>query len=171
MEKTGRKERIISLIVACGENNVIGRENDMIWHLPRDLRFFKEKTIGHHLIMGRKTFEACGGPLPDRTNIVVTRDPNYEAPGCTITNSLEEAIELVENDDEPFIVGGEEIYRQALGAVDRIYLTRVHHTFSGDTFFPELNKETWQEVEKEAHPPDDKHPYPFTFITLERKKE
>jgi dihydrofolate reductase len=158
---------MISIIVAADENNVIGKDNDLIWHLPDDLKFFKQKTSGHAIIMGRKTYESVGRPLPNRTNIIITRDSNFKADGCEIVNSLEEALALAKNDDETFIVGGEQIYRLALDLVDRVYLTRVHHSFEGDRHFPELGNE-WKEVETIAHPTDVKHPHSFTFITYER---
>ncbi|MCF8460139.1 MAG: dihydrofolate reductase [Flavobacteriales bacterium] len=158
---------MISIIVAADENNVIGKDNDLIWHLPDDLKFFKQKTSGHAIIMGRKTYESVGRPLPNRTNIIITRDSNFKAEGCEIVNSLEEALALAKNDNEAFIVGGEQIYRLALDLVDRVYLTRVHHSFEGDRHFPKLGTE-WKEVETTAHPTDEKHPHSFTFITYER---
>ena len=159
---------MISMIVAADENNVIGKDNDLIWHLPDDLKFFKQKTSGHCIIMGRNTFESVGRPLPNRTNIIITRDKNYVADGCEIVHSLEDALKLAENDSEPFIVGGEQIYRLALPVAERIYLTRVHHEFDGDRHFPELEDE-WVNVESIAHPTDEKHDYAFTFNTYEKR--
>ncbi len=159
---------MISMIVAADENNVIGKDNDLIWHLPDDLRFFKQKTSGHAIIMGRKTFESVGKPLPNRTNIIITRDKLFRADGCQVVHSLEEALKLTEEEEEVFIVGGEQIYRQALPVADRIYLTRVHHSFDGDRHFPVLGNE-WKEVESIAHTADEKHAYSFTFMTYQRR--
>lgn len=159
---------MISMIVAADENNVIGKDNQLIWHLPDDLKFFKAKTSGHAIIMGRNTFESVGKPLPKRTNIIITRDENYSAEGCVVVHSLYDALEKAhEVDTNPFIVGGEQIYRLALPIADRVYLTRIHHTFDGDRHFPELNA-AWKEVESIDHPKDEKHAHSFTFKTYER---
>ena len=158
---------MISIIVAADENNVIGKDNDLIWHLPDDLKFFKNLTSGHPIIMGRKTFESIGRPLPNRTNIIITRDTAFQADGCVVVHSLGEALGKTKNQDV-FIVGGEQVYRLALPKTDRVHLTRVHHSFDGDRFFPELGKE-WVEVESNEHPEDEKHPYSFTFKTYEKR--
>ncbi len=160
---------MLSMIVAAAENNAIGKDNKLLWHLPDDLKHFKQTTKGHHVIAGRKTFESQGRPLPHRTNIIITRNKNYRAQGCVIVNSLEEALKQVKNDDEPFIIGGENIYRLAMPKADRIYLTRVHAEFEADTFFPEINPEEWQETERIYHEKDEKHRYPFSIITYDRK--
>ena len=164
----------VSLIVAVSENGVIGKDNDLIWHLPNDMRFFKETTIGHHVIMGRKNFESIPHkyrPLPNRANIVITRQSYYKAEGCIVINSVEAALEIAKQngDTEPFIIGGGQIYKIALenNLVNRIYLTKVHHSFDGDTFFPELNTE-WKEIARIDHKADEKHSYDYDFITLER---
>jgi dihydrofolate reductase len=159
---------MLSLIVAASENNVIGKDNDLLWHLPDDLKHFKRTTRGHHVIAGRRTFESQGRPLPGRTNIIITRNPNYRAGGCIVVHSLEEALNQVKDDDEPFIIGGEKIYRMALPRADRIYLTRVHAEVEGDTFFPELDPSRWTEVDRYYHEKDEKHRYAFSVITLER---
>lgn len=159
---------MISMIVAADENNLIGKDNQLIWHLPDDLKFFKEKTSGHCIIMGRHTFESVGKPLPNRTNIIITRDKNYLAEGCKVVHSLEDALELAKEDENPFIVGGEQIYRLALPVADRIYLTRVHHEFEGDRHFPELGEE-WVETESVPHAANEKHEFAFTFKTYERR--
>ena len=125
---------IISIVVAVSENGVIGKDNKLIWHLPVDLKFFKDKTSGHHIIMGRKTYESVGRPLPNRVNIVISRSADYIAEGCIVVNSIKEAIGAVVDDSEVFICGGAEIYKEALDVADRMYLTRVHHEFEGDTF-------------------------------------
>ena len=164
----------VSLIVAVSENGVIGKDNDLIWHLPNDMKFFKETTMGHHVIMGRKNFESIPHkyrPLPDRTNIVITRQSEYKAEGCIVVDSVEAALEIAKNngDIEPFIIGGGQIYRIALeeNLVDKIYLTKVHHSFEGDTFFPELSSD-WKETNKTEIKADEKHKYNYDFITLER---
>ena len=164
----------VSLIVAVAENGVIGKDNDLVWYLPKDIRFFKETTIGHHVIMGRKNFESIPHkyrPLPNRTNIIITRQSEYKAEGCIVVNSVETALEIAKNngDIEPFIIGGGQIYRIAIekNLVDKIYLTKIHHSFKGDTFFPELSSD-WRETNKIENKADDKHKYNYDFITLER---
>ena len=166
----------VSLIVAVAKNGVIGKDNDLIWHLPKDIRFFKEITMGHHVIMGRRNFESIPHkyrPLPDRTNIVITRQSEYKAEGSIVVDSVEAALEIAKNngDIEPFIIGGGQIYRIALeeNLVDKIYLTKVHHSFEGDTFFPELDAD-WQEVNKIENKTDEKHSYDYDFITLKKNK-
>lgn len=160
---------MISIIVAVSENNVIGKDNDLIWHLPRDLKHFKETTTGHYVIQGRKTYESCGRPLPNRTNVVITRDNNYKAEGCIVVHSLEDAIKEAKDDSEAFIIGGGKIYEQAMSLVDRIYITKVHHSFEGDIFFPEINMEEWIEIDRRDFESDEKNKYPFTILTLDRK--
>lgn len=162
---------MISVIVAASENNVIGINNQLPWKLPDDFKFFKNTTYGFPIIMGRKTWESLGGkPLKGRHNIVITRQEDYSAEGVTITNSLAGALAIAEKDDvkEIFVIGGMEIIRQAWNQVDRIYLTRVHGTFEGDAFFPEVNPAEWKRVHAEEHPADDRHAYAFTFETWER---
>ena len=160
---------MLSMIVAVSENNVIGKENKLLWHLPDDLKHFKRTTKGHHVIAGRKTFESQGRPLPKRTNIVITRNKDICIEGCHIAHSLDEAIVMAREDNEPFIIGGEEIYKQAMEKVDRIYITRIHETFDGDTYFPEIDERKWEVVSSKYHGIDDKHPYPFTIYILEKK--
>jgi len=164
----------VSLIVAVAKNGVIGKDNDLIWHLPKDIRFFKEITMGHHVIMGRRNFESIPHkyrPLPNRTNIIITRQSEYKAEECIVVNSVETALEIAKNngDIEPFIIGGGQIYRIALekNLVDKIYLTKVNHSFEGDTFFPELSSD-WKETNKTENKADEKHKYNYDFITLER---
>ena len=164
----------VSLIVAVAENGVIGKDNDLIWNLPNDMRFFKETTTGHHVIMGRKNFESIPHkfrPLPNRTNIVITKQSDYKAEGCIVVNSVEKALKVAKSngDNEVFIIGGGQIYRIALekNLVDKIYLTKVYHSFDGDTFFPELS-DKWSEGGKTINKADDKHAYDFDFITLEK---
>ncbi|MFH0769832.1 MAG: dihydrofolate reductase [Candidatus Peregrinibacteria bacterium] len=168
---------IVSLIVAASENNVIGRENDLPWSLPDDLKFFREKTRGAPVIMGRKNFESIirrnGRALPGRTNIVVTRQADWKHEGCVAVRSIEEAIERArqETREEIFIIGGGEIYRLAMSIANRIYLTRVHAEVPGDVFFPEISSDEWKEVSRQDHAKDDRHPYPFTFLTYERRRK
>ena len=166
----------VSLIVAASKNGVIGKDNDLIWHLPRDMKFFKDTTLGHNVIMGRKNFESIPHkyrPLPGRTNIVITRQSEYTAEGCIVVKSVEAALEIAKNngDKEPFIIGGGQIYRLALeqDLVDKIYLTKVHHSFEGDTFFPELNT-NWKETNRITNKVDENHSYAYDFITLEKNK-
>jgi len=161
---------MIAFVVAVAENGVIGRDNQLIWHLPADLRHFKELTLGHPIIMGRRTFESIGRPLPGRTNIVVTRHLDWQAKGCTTAYSVPTALELAQQSDEQvFVIGGAEIYRQALPAADTIYLTEVHHSFEGDVIFPEINHSEWRESTRERHEPDEKHAYAYSFVTLQRR--
>ena len=161
---------MIAIVVAVAENNVIGKDNQLIWHLPADLRFFKNLTMGHPILMGRKTFESIGKPLPGRTTVIITRQPDFEAPGCIVVNSVDAAISEAQTiDQDVYIIGGAEIYKQALAKTDTIYLTRVHHTFEGDTFFPELDENDWEMISEEKHEPDEKNKYSYSFITLKRK--
>ena len=162
---------MLSIIAAASENNVIGKDNQLLWHLSDDLKHFKRTTKGHHVISGRKTFESQGNkPLPGRTNVVVTRNIHFKAEGCIVVHSLEEALNVASGDDEPFIIGGEQIYRMALPKVDRIYLTRVHAEFQGDTFFPELESSDWEEISRECYESDERNEYPFSVYTLDRKR-
>ena len=161
---------ILTLIVAIAQNGVIGRDNDLIWKLPVDLQHFKDLTLGHTIIMGRKTWESIGSrPLPKRTHIVISRNSNYKADGALVVTSLKEAILNIKNDDQPFIVGGAQIYKEALQLVNRLEITHVHHSFDGDTFFPEWNKENWKLVSEMKHHKDDRHAYDFTFSRYDRK--
>ena len=164
------KTKDITIIVAAAENNVIGKDNELIWHLSDDLKRFKNLTNGHHIIMGRKTFESFPKPLPNRTHIVITRQENYNVPeGVIVVNSLADAIDKAKEDNQPFIIGGGEIYKQALLFADKIELTRVHHTFEGDTFFPEIDTNHWKETERKFHTADEKHKHAFSFITYVKK--
>ncbi|OOQ56903.1 dihydrofolate reductase [Mucilaginibacter pedocola] len=159
---------IISIIVAIGQNHAIGKNNQLLWHMPNDLKHFKEITQGRSIIMGRKTFDSVGKPLPRRRNIVVTRQ-DVEIPGCEVVKSIEEGLALCAGEDEVFIGGGAEIYRQAMDKTDRIYLTIVHENFDADTFFPEIDYAQWDEVSREYHNADEKNPHPYSFIQLNRR--
>lgn len=163
------KTSLLTIIVAAAENDAIGKGNKLIWHLSDDLKRFKSLTNGHHIIMGRKTFESFPKPLPNRTHIVITRQPDYKAPeGVIVVNSLDEAIELSKKDAQPFIIGGGEIYKQAMTKADKIELTRVHESFDADTFFPKINTTVWKETENIFHKKDKEHDYEFSFLTYER---
>ncbi|MFQ5703328.1 MAG: dihydrofolate reductase [Gemmatimonadales bacterium] len=159
---------IVSLVAAMSENGVIGMKGDLPWHLPTDLARFKELTTGHTIIMGRKTFDSVGRPLPNRRTIVVTRDENFVREGVVTSNSIEQALTLVDGEDEVFVVGGGEIYRLALPLVDRIYLTVVHAELEGDTFFPHIDTTEWTLVRDERHEADAKHGYAYSFQLYER---
>lgn len=158
----------ISIIVAIGENHAIGKNNQLLWHMPNDLKHFKDLTSGRTIIMGRKTFDSVGKPLPRRRNIVVTRQ-DITIPGCEIVKSVEDGLALCKDEDEVFIGGGAEIYKLAMHLTDRIYLTIIHKSFDADTFFPEIDKSEWEEVKREDFEPDEKNPLPYSFITLERR--
>lgn len=160
----------LSIIVAVAENGVIGHNNQLIWHLPEDLKMFKRLTSGHPIIMGRKTFDSIGKPLPNRTSIIITKNPEFQIEGCITVHSLEEAIEAANEieENEAFIIGGAEIYRLALPFADTIYLTEVHHSFEGDTFFPAIDKDIWEEVNRTDHDVDEKHLYKYSFVELEK---
>jgi dihydrofolate reductase len=159
----------ISIIVALSENNVIGRDNALPWHLPDDLKHFRRLTVGHPVVMGRRNYESIGRPLPDRLNIVVTRRAGYAAPGCRVVHSLDEAFTAADGAEEIFVIGGGELYAQTLDRADRLYLTRVHARIEGDTRFPVFDPGQWHEIERVRHEPDARHAYAFSFATLERR--
>jgi dihydrofolate reductase len=163
----------VSLIVAVSSNGVIGREGGLPWYLPADLSHFKRTTMGHHLIIGRRTWEEVGKPLPGRTMVVVTRSRRFAPEGAQVVRSVEQAIELAAADDEPFIGGGAQIYRVALArdVVDRIYLTRIHAEVEGDTHFPEFNLDEWELVSEEHHEADEKNEFDYSFLVYERREE
>ncbi len=161
---------MITMIAAAGENNELGKDNDLLWHLPDDFKRFKQLTTGHHIIMGRKTFESFPRPLPNRTHIIITRNKTYKKGDILIAHAMEEALQLAAKTPHPFIIGGGEIYKMGLPIADKIELTRVHSTFEeADTFFPEFSKEEWQLISETTHEKDDKHNYSFTYETWIRK--
>ncbi len=161
----------LSIIAALATNNVIGRDNGLPWHLGTDLKRFKELTMGHHLIMGRRTYESVGKPLPGRVNVVITHDPSFAAEGVTVVHSLEEAIRVAAaaNDPEPFIAGGAVVFGQALHRADRMYLTRIHADIEGDTYFPDFDDVSeWHLKDAEHFEASEKDDYPFSFLTYDR---
>jgi dihydrofolate reductase len=158
----------ISIIVAMAANGVIGNDNELPWHLPADLKHFKQTTMGKPILMGRKTWESIGRPLPGRTNIVITRDSAYSAAGCIVVNSIEAAIAAAGEQEEVMVIGGAELYRQVLPRADTIYLTRIHASFDGDTRFPEISDTEWQQLERVDHEADEKNLQDYSFIRLER---
>lgn len=162
----------VSIIAIVAANDVIGRGNELPWHMPADLKRFKQLTMGHHLIMGRKTFQSVGKPLPGRINVIVTRSVDFNPDGVAVARSVEEAISKAEaaGDDEIFIAGGAEIYGQTLHRADRMYITRLHGEPQGDTFFPEFDDvNEWQLVDAEHFEADEKNEYPYSFLTYERQ--
>lgn len=159
---------LISLIAAVAENGIIGRDNTLPWRLPADLRHFRRLTLGHPVLLGRRNYESIGRPLPQRTNIVLTRRAGYAAPGCVVVHSLAQALAAAREAAEVFVAGGAEIYAQTLERAQRFYLTRVHAEIPGDTRFPPLDWSQWREVARERHEPDPEHAHAYSFITLER---
>ena len=159
----------ISLIAALGNNRVIGWHNQLPWHLPADLRHFKDLTLGKPVLMGRKTHESIGRPLPERLNLVVTRDDNFTVSGCQIFHSIPAALAHVANEPEIMVIGGAEIFAACLPQAHTLYLTSIRHDFAGDSFFPTWDAEAWQEVERLDCKPDEKNPYDYSFVTLKRK--
>lgn len=159
----------ISLVVAASINNVIGRDGGLPWHLPDDLRYFKRLTTGKPIVMGRRTFESIGRSLPDRRNIVMTRDPDYRAAGCDVATSVSEVLDLVGAANEVMIIGGGQVYHDFLARADRIYLTRVQAQLEGDTYFPQIDEAAWRLVSTERHAADEKHGYAFDLMVFERR--
>ena len=160
---------MITIVVAKAENNVIGNNNELIWHLPNDLKHFKNLTSGHPILMGRKTFDSIGKPLPNRTNIVITRNEEWHSEGAFRADSLHEAIEMGKDlDTEIFIIGGGNIYEQALDWADAIEVTEVHQNFEGDTKFPEIDLKIWKEVSREDFKKDEKNQIDYSFVRFER---
>lgn len=167
----GNEKTILSLLVAADEANVIGKDNKLPWHLPNDLKYFKNLTWGMPILMGRKTFESIGKPLAGRQSIVITRNQQWQHDGVEVVHSVEEAIEKARQKDikEVFVIGGAEIFKTSLAQADRIYLTRIHHTFEGDVYFPELSESEWRLVKSHLSAKDEKNSYDHTFQVWERK--
>jgi dihydrofolate reductase len=162
----------ISYVVAMDENRLIGRDNDLPWRLPDDMRWFREQTMGKPCVMGRKTYDSLPErfrPLPGRLNIVITRNREYEAPGAVVVHSVDEALRAAGDAPEIIIVGGAELFRALLPRVDRFYLTQIHGAAEGDVFFPNHDPAEWREVYRQEHPADDRHPFAFTWLILDRE--
>ncbi len=159
----------ISIIAAMAEDRVIGIENRLPWSLPADMQWFRRHTLGKPVIMGRKTFESIGRPLPKRTNVVVTGDPSYRAEGCRVVHSIEAALEAAQPAEEVMVIGGASFYRQILPRADRLYLTQIHAVIEGDAWFPPIDPSEWREIEREEYPADAANPHGMTFQVLERR--
>ena len=163
---------MLSIIVAKAKNNIIGKENKLIWHIPDDLKRFKELTTGHNIIMGRKTFESLGGILPNRKHIVFTQNPDFKIdnPNVKVVHSMFEIQEYIEDKEENFVIGGAMIYNLLMPYVTKMYVTEIDKDFDGDTFFPKINTEVWKEVSREKGPSDDKNDFDYDYVTYERVK-
>lgn len=163
---------MITIIAAIANNNALGKDNDLIWHLPADLKRFKKVTSGHHILMGRNTFESIGRPLPNRTTVVITRNKNYKAKGCIVVDSIEKAIEVARSDEHIYIIGGAQVYKQAMTSnlVDKLDITQVHHSFDADVYFPEIDAEIWKENSREDFSADEKNKYKYSFISYKKRK-
>ncbi|MGB5236464.1 MAG: dihydrofolate reductase [Flavobacteriaceae bacterium] len=161
----------IIMIAAAAENDALGKDNDLLWHLPDDFKRFKAITTGHKIIMGRKTFESFPKTLPNRTHIIITRDPNYKVsdPHCEVVHSLDEALRLLSPEENAFIIGGGDIYALALDITDILELTRVHESFDADAYFPSIHPEKWELIAEEHHPADERHAHAFTYQTYRKK--
>ncbi len=159
---------VVSIIVAMAENNVIGRDMDLPWHISADLKRFKALTMGHHIVMGRKTYESIGRLLPGRTTVIITRQENYQVEGAVVVNSLEEAQAVATGDSELFIIGGGQIYELALSSADKLHVTRVHTEVDGDTRFPQVPWDNWTLVNTERHSADEKNDYDYTFESYQK---
>jgi dihydrofolate reductase len=161
---------MIILIAAVAENNALGKNNDLLWHLPKDFKRFKEITSGHHIIMGRKTFESFPKPLPNRTHVIITRQKNYVREGCVVVQDLETALSICPKNESVFVIGGGEIYSQSIHLADQLDITRVHHSFDADVYFPEIDPKIWELTSEVSNPKDEKHLYDYTFQTFVKKK-
>ncbi|MEL1240833.1 dihydrofolate reductase [Flavobacterium flavipallidum] len=162
---------MIIMIAAAAENRALGKDNQLVWHLPNDFKRFKNLTTGHHIIMGRKTFESFTKPLPNRTHIIITRQNDYQAEGCIVVDSIEKAIENCPKNEDSYIIGGGEIYNLSLAHADKIELTVVHHNFEADAFFPEIDTNNWELINSYFQSKDEKHLYDYTFETYIKKQK
>ena len=162
----------ITIIAAIAKNNALGKDNNLIWHLPADLKRFKKVTTAHHILMGRNTYESIGKPLPNRTTVIITRNSDYKAEGCIVVNSIEKAIEIAKEDEHVFIIGGAQIYKQAMEAslVDQLDITLVHENFDADVFFPEIKTSVWEESLREDFDGDEKNNYKYSFVSYKKRK-
>ena len=163
-----KSSKEITLIAATSENNALGKDNQLIWHLSEDLKRFKRLTQGHAVVMGRKTFESLPKALPNRKNIILTRNKEFQAEGAWVAHTVEEALNLTDGDEQPFVIGGGEIYSLLLPFADKIELTRVHDTFEADTFFPEINLQNWDLIEEEKHFRSVAQPYAYSYLTYKK---
>ncbi|MFS1512768.1 dihydrofolate reductase [Chengkuizengella sp. SCS-71B] len=163
------KYKNLSIIFAMDQNRLIGKDNQLPWRLPADLAFFKKTTLQHPVLMGRKTYESIGRPLPNRKNIILTQNKNYEAEGCIVVNTIEDALNEC-NDEENFVIGGSEIYKLLLPYVNKLYVTHIEHVFNGDSYFPEIDEKIWEQTNKVKGIKDEKNPYDYYFITYKRKQ-
>lgn len=160
---------MIIMIAAVAQNNALGKDNDLVWHLPNDFKRFKTLTTGHHIVMGRKTFESFPKPLPNRTHIVISRQKDYHPEGCTVVHSISEALAICPKDEDTFIIGGGEIYNLAMPFADKLEITKVHHEFDADAYFPSINPEDWELTSSDLQAKDDKHDYEYTYQTFYKK--
>ncbi|MDT7832361.1 dihydrofolate reductase [Flavobacteriaceae bacterium S356] len=162
---------MITIIAAIGSRNELGKDNDLIWYLPADLKRFKKVTIGNYIVMGRNTYESIGKPLPNRTTVIITRNKSYTQEGCIVAHSIEEALEISKEQQHVFIIGGAEIYKQCLqnDLVDRLDITRVHEQFEADVFFPEIDSKKWEIISREDHEADEKNKFDYSFISYQKK--
>jgi dihydrofolate reductase len=160
---------MVTIIAAVAKNNALGKNNKLIWHLPADLKRFKQVTSGHYVIMGRKTFESLGKPLPNRTNVIISRNKNYKAKGCLVVNSLTEALKAANNDDNPYILGGAQIFIEAMSVTDVLDITLIDHEFEADVYFPEIDKNIWEEISRKDCVADSKNKYDYSFVCYKRK--
>ncbi len=158
------------MIAAVAENNALGKNNDLLWHLPNDFKRFKAVTSGHYIIMGRKTFESFPKPLPNRTHVIITRQKDFQYEGCIVVDSIQKAIEVCPKNETIFVIGGGEIYTQSMAFADQLDITRVHHSFEADVYFPEINPEIWDLTSETFNTKDEKHLFDYTFQTFVRKK-
>ena len=159
----------LSIIVAMDNNHLIGKDNGLPWHLPADLAFFKKVTTGHSIVMGRKTYDSIGRPLPNRRNIVITRNVDVSIEGCEVFNSIDDALDSAKEEKEVLVIGGANLCQQVLARVGRLYITHIEGVFEGDTYFPNYDSNDWREISRESHLPDEKNPHHYHFIILERK--
>ncbi len=161
---------MIIMIAAVAENNALGKNNDLLWHLPNDFKRFKAVTSGHYIIMGRKTFESFPKPLPNRTHVIITRQKDFQHDGCIVVDSIQKAIEVCPKNETIFVIGGGKIYSQSMAFADQLDITRVHHSFDADVYFPEINSEIWELTNETFNAKDEKHLFDYTFQTFVRKK-
>jgi dihydrofolate reductase len=161
---------MVIMIAAVAENNALGKNNDLLWHLPNDFKRFKEITSGHHIIMGRKTFESFPKPLPNRIHVIITRQNDFEHEGCIVVQNIEKALSVCPINENLYIIGGGEIYQQSISFADQLDITRVHHSFDADVYFPEIDPEIWELTSETFHQKDERHLFDYTFQTFVRKK-